>query len=359
MADSFFLLRWAHLSLFLLSLVGIYSSFDSEIPEKETDAKSTVEEVKFEELRSRHRDSVWKLTSRICDTISVFGYQGTIFFVQMTVFNLNMVCDEGGKCSLAAPKNTIMAWLYIEIYCFYVYMFSTCIYICFHQLVEGICLKKSSHQSDMNKTISDFLDYAQTNLVWFALNTVLIFMPLICMLILNPKSENFDIKGADMSYTYLLATVCGSNLIQFVLRPRISITTKVVSKYEEKVNEAEAPAALGLSGLGAALAAAKKAKQAEEAKNDPANIEKSLIADDESHYIWMEQRFNSGRMWLWIVNLVVYIAVITTYFCMDGHEIIYSMYLPLDVLFNLSKAVYFFAFYFADKREQKKQEDLR
>lgn len=179
-------------------------------------------------------------------------------------------------------------------------------------------------------------------------------MPLVCMLILNPKTESLDIKGADMSYTYLLATVCGSNLIQFVLRPRISLSQKVESVYEEKKDEPEAPAALGLSGLGAALAAAKKAKQEEEAKNDPANIEKSLIADDESHYIWMEQRFNSGRMWLWIVNLVVYIAVITTYFCMDGHEIIYSMYLPLDVLFNLSKAVYFFAFYFADKRQQKK-----
>ena len=70
----------------------------------------------------------------------------------------------------------------------------------------------------------------------------------------------------------------------------------------------------------------------------------------------MNTSFNSERMWVWIVNLIAYIAVITTYFCVDGHEIIYSIYLPLDVMLNLSKAIYFFTFYWLDSREKATRE---
>ena len=51
-------------------------------------------------------------------------------------------------------------------------------------------------------------------------------------------------------------------------------------------------------------------------------------------------------MWIWIVNVCVYAAIITTYFCIDGHEIIYSMYIPLDILLNVSKALFYFYQYY-------------
>jgi len=73
----------------------------------------------------------------------------------------------------------------------------------------------------MNKTINDFMEYAHHNLTWFGFNTVLILMPVVCILILNKKSENLDIKGAEMSYTSLLTIVCLANLLQFCLRPRL------------------------------------------------------------------------------------------------------------------------------------------
>jgi len=90
--------------------------------------------------------------------------------------------------------------------------------------------------------------------------------------------------------------------------------------------------------------------------------EKDLIRndnDEDHHYVWMQARFNEDRLWVWIVNLIAYIAVITTYFCVDGHEIIYSIYLPLDVMLNLSKAIYFFAIYWLNDRERKKREELQ
>lgn len=91
-------------------------------------------------------------------------------------------------------------------------------------------------------------------------------------------------------------------------------------------------------------------------------MEKDLIRgddDEEHHYVWMQPVFNEKRLWVWIVNLIAYIAVVTTYFCVDGHEIIYSMYLPLDMMLNVSKAIYFFSVFWVDRREKQRQEELQ
>ena len=94
-------------------------------------------------MEIEHRDSVWKLFGRVCDTISVFCYQGAIFYVQMSVFKEQFSCDSSGtNCSLDPPQSVIMAWLYIEMNCFYLYMFSAILYIAYFQLVEGVCFKK-------------------------------------------------------------------------------------------------------------------------------------------------------------------------------------------------------------------------
>lgn len=128
---------------------------------------------------------------------------------------------------MAPPSNTYMAWLLIEIYSFYTYMVSAIFYICFHQLVEGICMYKESAKSDMHKTITDFISYTSENLTWFAINWVLIAMPIICIINLDQKSVILDISGADMSYKLLLICVCVCNIFQFIARPRIyTVETK-------------------------------------------------------------------------------------------------------------------------------------
>ena len=83
---AFWILRWAHFLLFALAILTIFATKDSDIPNKETDEKSSEEEIAREQMEIIHRDSVWKLLGRICDTISVFSYQGAIFYVQMSVY---------------------------------------------------------------------------------------------------------------------------------------------------------------------------------------------------------------------------------------------------------------------------------
>ena len=89
-------------------------------------------------------------------------------------------------------------------------------------------------QSDLAKSITDFIIYAQDNITWFALNFVLVVMPLVCIFLLNDKAENLDIPGAQMSYTSLLSIVCAVNLCQFLARPQIHITEKYNSVYEQE-----------------------------------------------------------------------------------------------------------------------------
>jgi len=71
---SFFILRWAHCLQFSLALVSILTKTDTYIKEFETNLKATQEQIEEEKLRNLHRDSMWKLLGRFCDTISVFAY---------------------------------------------------------------------------------------------------------------------------------------------------------------------------------------------------------------------------------------------------------------------------------------------
>ena len=64
----------------------------------------------------------------------------------------------------------------------------------------------------------------------------------------------------------------------------------------------------------------------------------------------MEKVFLRERWWTWILNLITYLAVIIVYFTVDGHEMTYCVYLPLDFLLNASKAAYYFLNYWNDNK---------
>ncbi len=73
----------------------------------------------------------------------------------------------------------------------------------------------------------------------------------------------------------------------------------------------------------------------------------------------MEKNFKQKRMWTWIINLIAYAAMITSYFMIDGKEMIFCLYLPLDLLFNMCKASFYFMHYAIDKYEKAKEEKLK
>lgn len=64
-------------------------------------------------------------------------------------------------------------------------------------------------------------------------------------------------------------------------------------------------------------------------------------------------------MWTWIINAAVYIGVLVCYFMVDGHEMVYAIYLPLDFFLNCSKASYYFLYYYRDAQREKKAAHLK
>ena len=65
-------------------------------------------------------------------------------------------------------------WILMEAIAFYSYMGAITVYIAYVQ-IRNSCW--TTHHSDLNKQIKDFLTYDRDNLVWFAFNFVLIILP--------------------------------------------------------------------------------------------------------------------------------------------------------------------------------------
>jgi len=77
---AFKLLRWSHFGLFCLALIEGYLNLPSNIDKKEKKESSEDDDKDMEKLKLYHRDGSFKLFARVCATISVFLYQGAIFF---------------------------------------------------------------------------------------------------------------------------------------------------------------------------------------------------------------------------------------------------------------------------------------
>lgn len=74
------MLRWAHFILFTLAMLEQLMNRNSDIPDTEIEPTLDESQRRVAELKVEHRDSSRKLFARILGTISVFVYQGTVFF---------------------------------------------------------------------------------------------------------------------------------------------------------------------------------------------------------------------------------------------------------------------------------------
>lgn len=76
---------------------------------------------------------MWKLFARLCDTIAVFVYQGSIFYVQKWFYETQLLPNADETVyTLVDPDNLYIVWIYIEVITFYLYMMSAMAYICYH-----------------------------------------------------------------------------------------------------------------------------------------------------------------------------------------------------------------------------------
>ena len=78
------MLRWGHFFLFALAAIGHFCQKNSPVPSiEEQEGPGLDREGKM--VRIIHRDGSKKLFARILSIISVFLYQGTVFYAQMVL----------------------------------------------------------------------------------------------------------------------------------------------------------------------------------------------------------------------------------------------------------------------------------
>ena len=179
----------------------------SEIKDKkDLDAYSS-HDFSAANLKVVHRDSSWKLCSRNCSTISVFLYQGSVFYAQCVLANEMYICAPPADPHLKGCKTKILAnitgsmeaWLFIETFCFYLYMFATVVFIAGNMIVSEFC-SHAGTVADMSRAMIDFISYSSINLTWFAFNFVLCTLPPICIFLIKGLAPNLVKEENERSY---------------------------------------------------------------------------------------------------------------------------------------------------------------
>ena len=126
------MLRWGHFILFTLSMLEYWANSATDVPDKaDEDAEANQDKDQhLENVKLIHRDGSRKLFARILATLSVFVYQGTVFYAQMQLANNLLEKIPGSsKYTMKSIKGNRMIWLVIETACFYLYMVAAMIYI--------------------------------------------------------------------------------------------------------------------------------------------------------------------------------------------------------------------------------------
>ena len=149
--DAFHLLRWGHFVLFMLAIFEAIANQPSDIPISKKDEENNEEELEREKQVIANRDGSWRLFSRICNTLSVFIYQGTVFYAQMVLADALIDCSAGGACKILPITGNRLAWLLIETCCFYTYLFAAIAFLAW-SMIRGVC-EKPDQYSDQKKAI--------------------------------------------------------------------------------------------------------------------------------------------------------------------------------------------------------------
>lgn len=72
----------------------------------------------------------------------------------------------------------------------------------------------------------------------------------------------------------------------------------------------------------------------------------------------MTREFVMKHMGVWILNGAVCLSCYISYFCINGKEITYALYIPLDMLLVGAKAAFYWWHYYLDILEKKEQAEI-
>lgn len=167
-----------------------------------------------------HRDSSWRTFSRVLDTVSVFLYQLSVFYAQWTLATTEMCVEINGEWDCDHLAGAEAMWVVIETLSFYIYMFAAVWFIVKFQLYSAWI---NAPQSDITKSVKDFITYASINLTWYSFNFVLILLPACLLVQVDTDHTGIKLHNREGSYQNLMYWVWGIHIFQFIFNSKIYV----------------------------------------------------------------------------------------------------------------------------------------
>ena len=230
-------------------------------------------------------------------------------------------------------------WVIIETFTFYIYMGAAVVFIFQFQMKSLIF---NTPNSDISKSVKDFLSYSAINLTWYSMNFCLVGLPPVLIFVMNTAHHGQTFEDRDGSYQKLMYWIWGIHIFQFCFNSRIYVLKH--SKEDDK-DDYQSASVLGTSNIMDSLVQASKDDEADEDKKFP--------------YKYMEREFYVDRMWIWGVQALSYIGITYFYMKTDGKELAYAIYIPLDMAIFVSMSAFFAYYYQQDKRKKELEEKLK
>ena len=89
----------------------------------------------------------------------------------------------------------------------------------------------------------------------------------------------------------------------------------------------------------------------------PSDMIKTIKFED--HYKEMKRRFDTSCNWMWIVHTMTIVGSFVAFLIIPGKELVYSLYIPLDILLGIGKASFFWYNYMMDKQRKEDKRRLK
>lgn len=255
---------------------------------------------------------------KLCDTISIFQYQATIFYAQW----YQMQCGEATKLS------GINVWFIIEILSFYGYILAAILFILENQITSSLGWLKKDHIRDRYKT--DFIVYHRREIDWFAFILIL-FM--VNMGLIYIEENLVFTRNASNSGAALEAGI----------DENLTLTQNASNSGSEQGADSATPLPVEAGTLRPLMY--------------QLLVNHSLHMVFKRHFFDDKRKIFKGHKWIWCFNLVSYGYIFYVYFFTDAKELSHSDYskcwIPLDFILMSLVA----CFYFGSKAVEKIQDE--
>jgi len=73
----------------------------------------------------------------------------------------------------------------------------------------------------------------------------------------------------------------------------------------------------------------------------------------------MRRVFDRSWPWMWVIHTLVLVGCFAAFIVIEGNELIYALYIPLDLLFSSGRAAFFWYKYYQDNLRKEDKRKLK